>query len=139
MDGFFIDRRNKIMAEDNESSSSQQASEALPHHIQSPNMILGKVTCNGLDADSVEKLKKMDIDRRWECDNRVPTWTFGLVNMGYDFNFVHKGGIVCDTDDRVQKIESDVDSEDGVVRKVTATRNIKYNGQGLQIDASRGE
>ena len=111
----------------------------LPHHVQSPNMIFGKVTCNGIDADSVDKLKAMDIDRRWNCDNRIPTWTFGMVNMGYDMNFVHKGGIVCDTDDRVQKIESDVDTEDGVIRKVTATRNIKYNGQGLQIDTSREE
>lgn len=111
----------------------------LPHHIQSPNMICAKLTMNGLDADSVEKLKAMDIDRRWNCDNRVPTWTFGLVNMGHDFNFVHKGGIVCDTDDRVQKIEEDVETDDGVIRQVTKTRNIKYNGQGLQIDASRHE
>jgi len=111
----------------------------LPHHVQSPNMIQAKLTMNGIDADSVEKLKAMDIDRRWNCDNRVPTWTFGMVNMGHDFNFVHKGGIVCDTDDRVQKIESDVDSEDGIIRKVTATRNIQHNGQGLQIDASREE
>ena len=30
-----------------------------------------------------------------------------------------------------------VETDDGIVRKVTKTRNIKYNGQGLQIDASR--
>lgn len=127
------------MAKDNESSSSQQNNEALPHYHQTPNMIQTKLTMNGIDADSIEKLKNMNIDRRWNCDNRVPTWTFGLVNMGHDFNFVHKGGIVCDTDDRVQKIEEDVETNEGVIRQVTKTRNIKYNGQGLQIDCSREE
>ena len=119
--------------------AEQNSNEALPHYHQSPDMIQVKLTMNGIDADSVEKLKAMDIDRRWNCDNRVPTWTFGMVNMGHDFNFLHKGGIICDTDDRVQKIEEDVETDDGVVRKVTKTRTIKYNGQGLQIDCSRGE
>jgi len=122
-----------------ESSSSGSSSDALPHYHQSPNMICVKLTMNGIDADTVDKLKAMDIDRRWECDNRIPTWKFGLVNMGHDFHFVHNGGTVCDTDDRLMKIESDVDTEDGAIRKQTATRNIKYNGQGLQIDTSREE
>ena len=120
-------------------SSSTSESDKLPHYEQSPNMICAKLRMNGLDADSVEKLKAMNIDRRWECDNRIPTWTFGLVNMGHDFHFVQNGGIICDTDDRLLKIEKDVDTEDGAIRKITATRNIRYNGQGLQIDTSKGE
>ena len=120
-----------------ESSSSSSSSEALPHYNQSPHTIRTKISCNGIDADTVEKLRAMGIDRRWECDNRIPTWTFGLVNMAYDFNFVHKGGIVNDTDDMLLKIEGDVDTEDGAIRQHVATRDIKYNGQGLQIDTSR--
>ena len=117
--------------------SSNSSSDALPHYLQSPNMIYGKITCNGLDADSVDKLKAMNIDRRWQCDNRIPTWKWGLVNMGYDFNFVHKQNVVNDTDNMLLKVEADVDTEDGAIRQQIATRDIKYNGQGLQIDTSR--
>ncbi len=90
---FHLQENSKMPAE-------QNSNEALPHYQQSPDMIQVKLTMNGIDADSVEKLKAMDIDRRWNCDNRVPTWTFGMVNMGHDFNFLHNGGIVCDTASR---------------------------------------
>lgn len=122
---------------DSSSEDESAESEALPHYNQSPNTIRTKIACNGIDADTVEKLKAMDIDRRWQCDNRIPTWKWGLVNMAYDFNFIHKGGIVNDTDDRLLKIEGDVDTEDGAIRQQIGTRDIKYNGQGLQIDTSR--
>ncbi len=123
--------------QEEEASSSESESDALPHYHQSPNMICAKLRMNGIDADTVEKLKAMNIDRRWERDNRIPTWAHGLVNMGHDFHFVHQGGIVCDTDNRLMKIEKDVETEDGTARKIVATRNIRYNGQGLQIDTSR--
>ena len=122
---------------DSSSEEESAESEALPHYNQSPNTIRTKIACNGIDADTVEKLKAMNIDRRWQCDNRIPTWKWGLVNMAYDFNFIHKGGIVNDTDDRLLKIEGDVDTEDGAIRQQIGTRDIKYNGQGLQIDTFR--
>lgn len=95
-------------------------------------MIGTKITCNGYN-NTVEKLSTMGIDRRWSEDNRIPTWTFGLVNMAYDFNFIPNANIVCDTDDRVQQIVADVEGEEGVGRQIIGARNIRFNGQGLQI------
>lgn len=95
-------------------------------------MIGAKITCNGYN-NTVEKLRSMNIDRRWQEDNRIPTWTFGLVNMAYDLNFIHKANIICDTDDRVQPIEADVEGENGVERQIIGARNIRFNGQGIQI------
>lgn len=120
------------MAEDNESSASQ-GSGALPHYEQSPKMICGQTACNGPEASTVEKLKAMDIDRRWECDNRIPTWNFGVVNFGFSQNFIHKGNIINDTDEFTLNIYSDVEGENGPVRDVTATRKIRFNGSWFNI------
>lgn len=99
--------------------------------VKSP-MIGTKITCNGYN-NTVEKLRNMNIDRRWQEDNRIPTWTFGLVNMAHDFNFIHKANIVCDTDDRVQQIVADVEGVNGIERQIIGARNIRFNGQGIQI------
>ena len=113
---------------DNENSG------ALPHYHQSPNMTFGKAACNGAGARSVEELKGMGIDRRWECDNRIPTWNFGVVNFGFDQNFIHKANVIDDTDEFTLNVHSDVEGDNGPVRDVTATRKIRFNGSWFNVN-----
>ena len=101
------------------------------HYPGSPKMIPGESRCT---TDSIEKLKKMSIDQRWERDNRIPTWNFGMANFRFDQNFIHQGNIINDTDDFVQTILSDKEGENGAVREVTGTRKIKFNGGWFRID-----
>lgn len=103
--------------------------ENIPYYSESPKMLHGTVHCNSID--DVEKLKQMDIDRRWRQDNRIPTWTFGMQNFGFDQNFIHNGLIINDTDDRVQTIlgETEDDTHDIIGR-----RNIKYNGNWFKMN-----
>jgi hypothetical protein len=103
--------------------------ENLPHYEQSPNMLMGTVHCNNID--DVKKLKSMSIDRRWEEDNRIPTWTFGMQNFGFDQNYLHQGNIINDTDDRVQKILGETEEE---VNVIIGTRNIRYNGNWFKMN-----
>lgn len=100
------------------------------HYPGSPKMIQGKQYCT---TESIEKLKNMSIDQRWERDNRIPTWTFGMANFHFDHNFIHQGNIVNDTDEFVLNIESDVDGENGPVREVIGTRKIRFNGSWFNI------
>jgi hypothetical protein len=68
----------------------------------------------------------MDIVRRFANDNRIPTWTQGMVNFSFDQNFIQNGLIINDTDDRVQTILGD--NEDGTGHEIVGNRNIKFNG-----------
>ncbi|MBR4316871.1 MAG: hypothetical protein IKP65_07930 [Alphaproteobacteria bacterium] len=67
----------------------------------------------------------MNIDQRWNEDNRIPTWTFGMVNFGFDANFVQKGGMINGTDDFVLKILKD--------NEEIGTRKINYNGNWFKL------
>ena len=96
----------------------------LPVFNQSEKMIHLKVNAC---AYTDEQLKAMDIDRRWSADNRIPTWTFGMVNFGFDQKFLQNGGIIDDTDDRVQPIWSPDTYE------VTGYRRIVHNGNWLKV------
>jgi len=92
------------------------------HYEQSTEMLHIEVHCTD---KTPEELKAMGIDRRWREDNRVATWAFGMQNFGFDQNFVWKGMIINDTDDRVQKIvDKNLEDKDEIV----GTRNIRYNG-----------
>ena len=73
----------------------------------------------------------MDIDRRWREDNRIPTWTFGMQNFGFDQNFIHNGGIINDTDDRVQKILGETEDE---LHTIIGQRNIRDNGKWFKMN-----
>ena len=109
-------------------SSSSSESQALPHYPQSPSMIAGKTHCT---RHTNEQLKEMGIDRRWECDNRIPTWNFGMVNFRFDQNFMQNGSVINATDDTTQTILADKD--DGT-REITGTRRIAYNGSWFRLD-----
>lgn len=100
----------------------------MEHYDQSPKMLKGTVHCN--EIDDVEKLKNMSIQRRFREDNRIYTWTFGAVNFGFDQNFIHQGGIINGTDDRVLEIISDTENN---TREITGTRNIRYNGNWFKM------
>ena len=96
------------------------------HYDQSPDMLHIEVHCTD---KTPEQLKAMDIDRRWREDNRSVTWTFGMQNFAFDQNFIWKGMLINDTDDRVQKIvDKNLEDKDEVV----GTRNIRYNGSHLK-------
>ena len=96
----------------------------MKHYSQSPNMIHGRIHCCGTERD----LASMDIDRRWEMDNRIPTWNFGMVNFGFDQNFLQNGGSICATDDEVIKV---IDKNQPESKENVATRQIRFNGQGF--------
>ena len=96
-----------------------------------PEMIGGTVYCN--EKASVEELKAMSIDRRWQEDNRLLTWTFGLVNAGFDQRFLQNGGIICDTDDRVLKI---VDKNQEEPDEVKGYRYVRHNGSWEKVEKS---
>jgi hypothetical protein len=101
----------------------------MEHYDQSPRMIKGTTHCN--ISNDLEQIKNMSIDRRWREDNRICTWKYGMQNFGFDQNFIHNGGIINDTDDRVQEILGD--SEEGS-HEILGTRNIKYNGSWFKMD-----
>lgn len=101
----------------------------MKHFEHSPNMIRGTVHCNKID--DAEKLKNMSIERRFRQDNRIYTWTFGVQNFGFDQNFLHKGGIINDTDDRIQKILGETEEN---VHEIIGTRNIRYNGNWFKMN-----
>ncbi len=101
----------------------------MENYATSPKMIGGTVYCN--EKASAEQLREMDINRRWNEDNRLLTWTFGLVNAGYDQRFIQNGGIINDTDDRVQKI---VDKNEEEHDELKGYRNIKNNGNWNRIE-----
>lgn len=94
---------------------------------KSPEMIHMQTKC----LEEKEDLKKMDITRRFYNDNRIPTWTFGMVNFSFDQNFIQNGLIINDTDDRVQTIIDD--NQEGTGREITGTRNIKFNGSWFKM------
>lgn len=102
--------------------------EKLSHYEQSPKMINGVTHCN---IKSDKELKHMSIDRRWEQDNRIPTWTFGMQNFGFDQHFLHNGLIINDTDDRIQKILGETETQTNVI---IGTRNIRYNGNWFKMN-----
>ena len=95
----------------------------MENYTISPNMIGGTVYCN--EKSKVEELKAMNIDRRWNEDNRVLTWTFGLINAAFDQRFVHQGMLINDTDDRALKI---VDKNEEESNELKGYRNTRYNG-----------
>jgi predicted nuclease of restriction endonuclease-like (RecB) superfamily len=103
--------------------------ENLPHYNEAATMLKGTVYCNIVDDN--EKLKNMDIDRRWKEDNRIPTWTFGMQNFGFDQNFIHNGLIINDTDDRVQKILGETDED---IHVIIGQRNIRENGNWFKLN-----
>lgn len=98
--------------------------ENYQHYDHSQKMINITVNCNAID--DVNKLKAMDIDRRWNEDNRIPTWTFGMMNFGFDQNFIQNAMIINDTDDRVQTILED--------EEIIGDRNIRYNGNWFKLN-----
>lgn len=99
--------------------------DGLPVYDTSESLVRMKVNaCKHTD----EQLKNMGIDRRWEADNRTATWNFGMVNFGFDQNFLHKGGMIDDTDDRVQPIW------DSDALEITGYRRIVYNGSWMKIN-----
>ncbi len=100
-------------------------SESLPVYNTSESLVHIKTNaCKHTD----EQLKNMDINRRWEADNRTATWNLGMVNFGFDQNFLHKGGMINDTDDRVQPIW------DSDALEITGYRRIVYNGSWLKTN-----
>lgn len=97
----------------------------------SPEMICVERRCTTENADS---LKKMDFDTRWNKDNRIPTWNFGMMNFGFDQNFTYGGNAINLTDDEErQTITEDSEEEEGVSRKVTGHRRMAYNGNWFKI------
>lgn len=83
----------------------------------SPKIIGGRVYCN---SKTDEQIAKMNIDQRYKEDNRIVTWTKGVVNFGFDQKFIHNGMIINDTDNRSQDILKDTD--------IIGNRNITNNG-----------
>lgn len=97
----------------------------------SPAMLNNRVYNN--TGSNNKSLKEMSIDRRWECDNRIPTWNFGVMNFGFDQNFIHKGNIIDDTDEFTLNLTDDVETENGPLREVVGVRKIKFNGSWFNI------
>lgn len=93
----------------------------MEHYKQSPNMIYSYISCNKQGID----LKNMNIDQRWNEDNRIPTWTFGMVNFNFDVNFIHKRNVINETDDFVLKILKD--------NQEIGTRKINHNGNWFKL------
>ena len=125
--------RRIAMKNDNDrtSNSNESVPEGAPHYGQSPEMLVNTRHCNDRPD---EALKGMSPERRWMLDNRVPTWKYGMVNMGFSQNFVFGNPVINDTDHRYLKISADVEGDDGrVSREIIATRNIQYNGQWMKL------
>ena len=117
-----------------ENSSSSSAEESLPLYGQSPKMLFNERRCNDASSDA---LKSMTPERRWQMDNRIPTWKYGMVNFGYGQNFVFGNPVVNDTDHRRLRIVGDVETEDGVDRGIVGIRDIRYNGQWFTFDEKK--
>jgi hypothetical protein len=100
----------------------------MEHFEHSPKMFRGTVYCNNID--DMEKLKNMSIDRRWNEDNRIYTWTFGAMNFGFDQNFLYKGGVINDTDNRHQTILGETENS---THEIIGSRNIRYNGNWFKM------
>ena len=116
---------------DRTSNSNESVPEGAPHYGQSPEMLVNTRHCNDRPD---EALKGMSPERRWMLDNRVPTWKYGMVNLGFSQNFVFGNPVINDTDHRYLKISADVEGDDGrVSREIIATRNIQYNGQWMKL------
>ena len=101
----------------------------MENYSISPKMIGGAVYCN--EKSSVEDLKAMNIDRRWNEDNRVLTWTFGLINAAFDQKFIQNGMVINETDDKVLKI---VDKNKEESEELKGYRHTRYNGNWLKVD-----
>lgn len=99
----------------------------------SPEMLHIERRCASTASNDYESLKKMDIDRRWNEDNRIPMWNFGMTNFGFDQNFLYGGNSICLTDDDRQTITEDNNDEEGESRKVTGHRYMTYNGNWFNL------
>lgn len=88
-------------------------------HKTTEKMVKNTVHCNEYSTSVLANLNG-NMKMRFEHDNRIPIAGLGMVNFGFNQNFVVNGGMINGTDDKVMSIIND--------NEITGYRYIKDNG-----------
>lgn len=88
-------------------------------------MVKNTVHCNEYSTSKLANFNG-NMKMRFEYDNRIPIAGVGMVNFGFNQNFVVNGGIINGTDDRVLSILKD--------NEIVGYRYIRDNGNWFVTD-----